>query len=249
MHEIGVYANRRRVDHLASVDGGGRCAIRQTERGGQIDGRVRAEREEEGHGDDHRLGRQRVDVGDGGRVVEKDGEGLGGEVAGLFGLGDGRLAALRVAFGPVPDDRDGHGSRIDAVLLDGVGDALADDVGEVRMLAERRRVADQPPVAPGERSGQAHLCRNDRLGEVALRREQGHDRHVVGGERVDHLMERRLLLPEGGGDFVGDVERPQSIDLLPDDGGGFRAEVRSMPCENERCPRHVEFLASSKSSV
>ncbi len=156
------------------------------------------------------------------RKTAKD---FGGEVAYLLGLSDGRLTALRAAFRPVPDDRDGHVGRIDAVLLDRVGDALADDAGQVRMLAQRRRVADQSPVALRDRSGQVHLGGDDRLGEVALRREQRHNGHVIGGERIEHLMERGLLLPERRGDFVGDVQRAQPIDLLPDDGGGLRAEM------------------------
>ncbi len=145
--EISADANRRCVDDAAPVDGGAGCAVGQTERGGHVDGRVRAEREKKGHGDDHRLGRQRVNVGDSGRVVEKDGERFGGEVARPFRLVDGRLAAFRAASGAVTDDGDGHVGAIDGVLSDSIGDALADDAGEIGMLAERRRVADQPPVA------------------------------------------------------------------------------------------------------
>ncbi len=241
--EIRANPNGRRVDQLAPVDSRAGRARQQTERGGHVDGRVRAECEEEGHGDDHRLGRQRVNVGDGGCVVQKDGEGFGGEVARLLGLGEGRLAALRAAGRPMPDQRDRHVSRISAALPDRVGDPLADDAGEVRMLAERWRVADQPPVALGDRAVEPHLRRDDRLGEVALRREQRHDRHVVGVERADHLMKSGLLLPEGGGDLVGDVERAQVIDLLPDDGGGFRAELRPMSREDEGGRCHVYAFA------
>src|SRR5262249_42716019 len=115
---------------------------------------------------------------------------------------------------------------------------LTDDLREVGMLAEGRRVADCATVTLSQLAAQAHLGGGDRLRGVTLCREQRHKRDVVALEGFGHLMEGGRFFSERGSHFVGDVKRAQLINLLPDDSGGFGADMRAMPGEDEGSSRH-----------
>ena len=143
-------------------------------------------------------------------------------------LGGG--SAVRVPPGPVPHDDECHRLPLGVLPAQQLGHPARHQRGHARVSADRRAPAEphfgRPPV-PRQRLGQHHLA------EVARAGEERHDRHLVGGQLVEHRVESRLPLVECRGHLVEQAAAAERLRQPPDQCVGGRIPPRAVRREHQ----------------